>query len=154
MTETMFDLDSAANDDLVLREEQRRKELIDQAVSRFAPRLAGQPGVQVIHLHSTNNSLRKAVRELGGPKTVVVEHCVADGRERKDRNEVQHEGVFIPLPDKADLVVTKSSVSSKTAWLAARMGTMVAVLPESEDYIRARLEKQQVLVLVGGDQAR
>ena len=149
----MFDV-TQENDDLLLREAQRRKDLIDEAVSRFAPRLHGQSGVEVVHLYSTNASLRKAVREIAGPKTIVVEHCVADGRERKDRNEVQHEGVFLDLPKKADLVVTKSGTTSKVAWLAARLGTMVAVLPEAESYVRARLERQQVLVLVGGDQAR
>lgn len=153
MTEAMFDV-TQENDDLVLREAERRRGLIDQAVSKFAPRLHGQPDVTAIHLYSTNSSLRKAVRELGGPKTVIVEHCVADGRERRDRNEVQHEGVFLELPKQADLVVTKSGTNSKTEWLAARLGTMVAVLPEAEEYVRARLERQQVLVLVGGDQAR
>lgn len=153
--DTLFEHDQAAEDEFHEREEDRRQRLIDEAVSKFAPRLRGQADVNVIHLYSTNNSLRKEIREMfAGAKSVVVEHCLADGRERKDRHEMQHEGVFIPLPDKADLVVTKSSISSKISWLGARLGAMVTVLPESGDYLRARLERQQLLVLVGGDQAR
>lgn len=154
MTEALFDVDREENDRLVLQASQRREDLINQAVQSFAPHLAGQDGVKAIHLYSTNSSLRKAVREFGGGKTVIVEHCVADGRERKGVNEVQHEGVHIPLPEKADLIVTKSGLTSKVEWLGARLGAMVAVLPEAEDYVRARLDRQGVLVLVGGDQAR
>lgn len=154
MTEPMFPVDEQENDRLVLEESQRREQLINQAVQSFAPELARYDDVKAIHLYSTNASLRKTVREFGGGKTVVVEHCTADGRERKGVNEVQHEGVFIPLPEKADLVVTKSGLNAKTEWLGARLGAMVAVLPEAGDYVRARLDKQGVLVLVGADQAK
>jgi hypothetical protein len=154
MTDALFDVDIEENDRLLLQESQRHEDLISQAVQSFAPHLAGQEGVKAIHLYSTNSALRKAVRQFAGGKTLVVEHCVADGRERKGVNEVQHEGVYIPLPEKADLVVTKSALSSRIEWLGARLGAMVAVLPEAEPYVRARLDRQNVLVLVGGDQAR
>jgi hypothetical protein len=153
--DTLFEHDQTAEDEYQEREEDRRQRLIDEAVSKFAPRLASKPGVEVIHLYSTNASLRKYFRDnFSGERTIFVEHCLADGRERKDRHEIQHEGVFITLPDKADLVVTKSNLSSKVEWLGARLGAMVAVLPEAEEYLRARLARQQLLILVGGDQAR
>lgn len=151
----LFPHDQQTNDRLLLQEEERRRDLIDNAIRSFAPQLAGKPGVSVIHLHSTNASLRKAVRDMfEGVHVIVVEHCRADGKERKGRNEVQHDGVYLPLPKTADLVATKSALNSKTEWLAARLRAMPVVIPEAEDYVRARLDRQGVLVIVGADQGK
>ena len=89
---------------------------------------------------------------MAGSKVVVVEHTLSE-KERKNVNAVQHEGVYIPLPDKADLVVTKSALNSKVEWLAARLGALCVVLPEGSDYLTQRLHRQGALVLVGGAQA-
>lgn len=155
MTAPMFQTDQATNDRLLLQEVQRRQELIDTAITSFAPQLAGKPDVSVIHLHSTNASLRKAIRDMfEGARVIVVEHCRADGRDRKGRNEVQHEGVYLPLPPTADLVITKSNQTSKTELLAAHLKALPLVLPEGEEYLRKRLERAGVLVLVGAEQGK
>lgn len=154
MTTPMFDVDADENDRLIQEESARRQQLIDQAVQRFAPELARYPDVRVIHLYSSNSSLRKEIRGIGGGKTIIVEHCQADGRERKGVNEVQHEGVQIPIPATADIVATKSGLNTKTEWLAARLKAQPVVLPEGESYLRARLDRQSVLVIVGSDQAK
>jgi hypothetical protein len=124
-------------------------------VSSFAPQLAGNPDARVVHLHSTNASLRKAIRDMfAGARVVVVEHCRADGKERRDRNEIQHEGVYLPLPKTADLVITKSNLNSRTELLAAQLKALPVVLPEGEDYLRKRLDKSGLLVLVGAEQGK
>lgn len=148
----LFPIDQDQNDRLLLDAEQRRQDLIDFAVRRFAPHLEGKRDVKVIHLHSTNASLRKEIRALCGGKTILVEHVVT-GTERKDRNEVVQEGYLLDLPRKADLVATKSALNKKVEWLAARLSALPVVLPEGINYLAARLEKQRVLTIVGGDQA-
>lgn len=154
MTTPMFDVDEKENERIILEESARRQNLIDQAVKRFAPQFVGQSGVRVIHVYSGNASLRKAVREIGGGKVIVVEHCKADGRDRKGVNEVQHDDALLPIPDTADLVVSRSALNSRVEWLAARLKAQVVVLPEAESYLRARLDKQGVLVVVGADLAK
>lgn len=154
MTTPMMELDQAANDRLLLEAEQRRRDLIDRAVTSFAPHLAGQPDVTAIHLYSTNATLRKSIREaFQGRKTVVVEHC-GSGKERKGVNEIQHGQVLLPLPESADLVVTRSALNFRTELLAAQLKAMPVVMPEGLGYIYARLEKQGVLVIVGADQGK
>lgn len=152
----IFPLDQQANDRLLLEQEQRKQDLINQAVRRFAPQLINKPNIKLIHLYSTNASLRKTIRGFGNMKTLIVEHCKSTGGlERKGVNEIHHDDeYYIPLPKTADLVVTKSGLTSKTEWLAARLGAMAVVLPEGEDYLLARLDRQQVLILVGADQAK
>lgn len=156
----LFALDQQANDSLLLDAEQRKQDLIDHAVRRFAPRLAGNPDAQVLHIHSTNSSLRKLIRELfTSEKTVCVEHCgPAKVKPKHGIHEVNYDGNYegrtIPLPGSADMVVTKSSLNSKTEWLAARLGAIPVVLPEAADYVSARLEKEGVLILVGAEQAK
>lgn len=160
MTAPMFPLNQQANDNLLIAAEQRRQDLIDHAVRRFAPRLAGNPDAQVLHIHSTNASLRKLIRELFTSETTVcVEHCgPAKSRTKHGVHEINYEGSYegrqIPLPASADIVVTKSDLNKTTEWLAARLGALPVVLPEAEAYMRARLAKQKVLVLVGAEQAK
>ena len=148
----LFPIDQEQNDALLLAEAQRKNDLIDFAVRRFAPHREGKPDVRVIHLHSTNASLRKEIRAICGGKTILVEHVLA-GTERKDRNEVVQEGFRLQLPVTADLVATKSALNKKVEWLAARLKALACVLPEGQDYLMARLDKQRVLTIVGGDQA-
>ncbi|AEL98132.1 hypothetical protein SEA_SIMPLIPHY_118 [Mycobacterium phage Simpliphy] len=153
MDSELFPIDVKANDSLLIAEEQRRHGLIDYAVRRFAPTLAGKPDVTVVHLYSTNASLRKAIRELCGARTICVEHSL-DDKERKGVNQVNQDGTLLRLPKKADLVVTKSNLNSATEWLAARLGAMPVILPEGQDYLLARLERQRAIVLVGAEQAK
>jgi hypothetical protein len=149
----LFPLNQEENDRLLLEQEQRRQDLIDFAVRRFAPHLADKPDVKVIHIYSTNASLRKEIRALCGGKTVCVEH-VTTGTDRKDRNEVvQDNPVKLALPATADLVATKSALNKKVEWLSARLQALPLVLPEATNYLMARLDKQRVLTIVGGDQA-
>lgn len=150
---TLFPLDQKENDRLLLAEVQRKTDLIDYAVRRFAPHLAGKPDVRVVHLYSTNNSLRKELREMCGGRIIVVEHALA-GTNRKDRNEVVQEGVRLDLPATADFVATKSALNSRVEWLAARLRALTVVLPEATDYLLAALDKRRVLTIVGGDQAK
>lgn len=154
MTEPMFAVDADENDRLILEESQRREDLINQAVQRFAPQLARYDDVKAIHLYSTNASLRTFMRTLAGAKTVLVEHVKEGGKERKGVHEIPHEGELLPLPPTADLVATKSGLNSKTEWLAARLKAQAVVVPEGEDYIRALLERKGVLVVVGAEQAK
>lgn len=154
MTLEMFPLDQKTNDRLLMEESQRRQDLINQAVGAFAPHLASQDGVKVIHLYSNNASLRKAIREIAGGKTLVVEHCASTGRERKGVNEVQHEEPMLPLPDVADVVATKSGLSFKVELLAAQLRAQPVVLPEGSDWLRGVLDKHSAIVVVGGDQAK
>lgn len=150
----MIDMDAQENDRLLLAEAERRRELINQAVSSFAPHLRDAPGLQVVHVHSANASLRKLIRDMfKGSRAIVVEHCRADGRERRGRNEVQHECVHLPLPRFVDLVITKANLNFKIELLAAQLKALPVVLPEGEDYLRARLDRQSVLVLAGADLA-
>lgn len=153
MTTGLFSIDQEQNDRLLLEQEMRRQDLIDFAVRRFAPQFADKPDVKAIHLYSTNASLRKEIRALCGGKTILVEHVVT-GTLRRDRNEIVQEGYFLQLPAKADLVATKSALTSKVEWLAARLGAQAIVLPEATGYLSARLDKQRVLTIVGGDQIR
>lgn len=154
MTDTLFPVDQQANDQLVLQEGQRKQDLINQAVESFAPHLSGKPGVKVIHIYSTNASLRKFIRdEVAGSRTIVVEHSL-DDKERKGVNQVSQNGVFLELPKKADIVATKSNLNSKVEGLGARLGAQCVVLPEAVDWLAGVLEKSQVLIIVGGEQAR
>lgn len=151
----LFELDQAENDRLILAEAQRVKDLIDHAVRRFAPHLSGKPDIQVVNLFSTNATLRKEIRTIAGGKTVVVEHVATGLRSPKGViHEVQHDGIFLPLPATADLVATKSALNKKIEWLAARLGALPIVLPEATAYLVARLKKQRVLTIVGGDQTK
>lgn len=154
MTEAMFLIDQEHNDRLLLEAEQRKRDQIDYAVRRFAPHLAEYPDIRLINLYSTNASLRKEIRSICGGKTILVEHCGAGVRVPKGViHEVRHDGI-LPLPKKADMVVTKATPTRAVEWLAARLGCYVTVLPEAADYFMARLEKQQILTVVGSDQAR
>lgn len=149
----LFPIDREQNDALLLAEVQRKNDLIDFAVRRFAPHLEGKPDVKAIHLYSTNASLRKEIRALCGGRIICVEHVV-DGTKRQDRNEVVQEGIFLPLPPTADVVATRSALNTKTEWLAARLGALPIVLPEATDWLMAALDRKRVLVIVGADQAR
>jgi len=112
--------------------------------------------VKTIELYSTNSTLRSWVREnLARPGRVeVIEHCKAGPKSRANVNEVQHEGVFVPLPDSADIVLTKSALNSKTEWLAARLNALPAVIPEADSWLRDKVAKMDKLVIVGAEQAR
>jgi hypothetical protein len=149
----LFPLDIQENDRLLLEAEARKRELIDFAVRRFAPHLTGKDDVKLIHLYSTNNTLRKEIRALQGGKTIVVEHVLAESK-RNNIHEMPQRGVFLELPKTSDLVATRTALNKKVEWLAARLGAQVIVLPEAMDYLLARLEKQFVLTIVGGEQAK
>lgn len=150
---TLFQISMEDNDRLLLEQEQRRQDLIDFAVRRFAPQFADKPDVKAIHLYSTNASLRKEIRALCGGKTILVEHVVT-GTERKDRNEVVQESGVLELPSTADLVATKSALNSRVEWLSAKLRALPLVLPEATDFLIKLLDKRRVLTIVGGDQAR
>lgn len=154
MTTPMFDVDEKENERIILEESARRQDLIDQAVKRFAPTLARFDDVKVIHLYSTNASLRTFMRTLTGGKTVLVEHVKGSNKERKGVHEISHEGELLPLPPTADLVATKSSLNAKTEWLAARLKAQAVVVPECDSYIRALLDKKGALVIVGAEQSK
>lgn len=150
----LFDVNPNEADAILEREAQRQWELIDQAVERFAPHLQATPDVRVIHVHSSNASLRKLIREeFTGAHTLVVEHCFAGKKTKHGVHEVTHEGIVLPIPDTADLVVTKTGLNTKVEWLAARLKAQACVLPEAFPYMGALLEKRGVLVMVGGEQA-
>ena len=150
----LFDVDPNEADAILERQEERRRELIDQAVQRFAPHLENKPDVKVINIHSSNASLRKLIREeFTGAHTLVVEHCFAGKKTKHGVHEVTHEGIVLPIPDAADLVVTKTGLNTKVEWLAARLKAQACVLPEAFPYMWALLEKRGVLVMVGGEQA-
>lgn len=150
----MFTISQEENDRLLLEAEQRRQDLIDFAVRRFMPHLEGRPDVKVIHLYSTNASLRKEIRTLCGGKTIVVEHVVTGTKVPKAViHEVVQDGIYLDIPDKADLVATKSSLNKKIEWLSARLEALPMVLPEAGEYFLAALERARVLTVVGGDQA-
>lgn len=151
---TLFPLDQAENDRLLLAEEQRKQDLIDFAVQRFAPHLEGKPDIKVLHLYSTNASLRKEIRALCGGKTIVVEHVVAATKVPKSViHEVVQDGYMLDIPSIADFVVTKSALTKKVEWLCARIRALPVVLPEAQDYFLKVLEREHVLTVVGGDQA-
>lgn len=151
----LFEVDQMENDRLLLAEEQRRQDLLELAVRSFAPHLHSTPGVKAIYLYSTNASLRKTIRDaFEGSRTVVVEHTITNGRDRKGINQVAYEGMYITLPDKADLVVTKANLNSKTEWLAAQLKALPLVLPEGLGYLYKRLERVPALVLVGAEQGK
>lgn len=150
----MFPIDQAENDRLLLEAEQRKHDLIDYAVAKYAPHLINKPDVKVLHLYSTNASLRKEIRALCGGKTVLVEHVLTgNALPRTVRNVIQYESLRLPIPAQADLVVTKAGLTKKVEWLAARLSAMPIVLPEATGYLIARLDKQLLLTLVGADQA-
>lgn len=137
-----------------LAEAQYRNDLVNSAVTTFAPHLAGQTDVRVIHLYSNNNALRRLVRDtFKSAKTVIVEH-VGPGQERVGVNAVHYDEVWLPLPRRADLVIGKARVNARVEWLAANLATYPAVLPEAESYVRSLLERRTALVLVGDDQAK
>lgn len=156
MTAPMFDTDQAENDRLLLEAEQRKRDLIEHAIRRYAPELAGKPDVKVVHLYSTNATLRKEIRSIVGGKTILVEHVLTETKvPGRKINEVVEGGARLKLPTKADMVVTKTTPTKATDWLAARLGTWeVVVLPEAEDYLIARLDKQRILTIVGAEQAK
>lgn len=152
---TLFPIDQAENDRLLMEAAQRKQDLIDFAVRRFAPHLEGKPGIKVLNLYSTNASLRKEIRAQCGGKTIVVEHVVAATRVPKSTvHEVVQEGGFLlDFPSSADFVATKSALTKKVEWLAARLHALPIVLPEAGDYLVAALDRTQLLTVVGGDQA-
>lgn len=150
----LFELNQVENDRLIMAEAQRKQDLIDFAVRRFAPHLEGKSDVQCVHLYSTNASLRKEIRAIAGGKTIVVEHVAAGLRSlRGVIHEVPQESVLLTIPTTADLVATKSALNKKVEWMAARLQALPIVLPEAGEYLVARLKKQRVLTIVGGDQA-
>ena len=150
----MFPLDQAENDRLLLEAEQRKRDLIDFAVRRFAPHLEGKPDVKVLHLYSTNASLRKEIRALCGGRTILVEHVVNQMRVPKSViHEVVQDGIMLNIPKRADFVATRNALNKKVEWLAARLAALPVVLPEAGDYLLAALNKRRVLTVVGGDQA-
>lgn len=61
--------------------------------------------------------------------------------------------VLLTIPTTADIVATKSALNKKVEWMAARLRALTIVLPEAGEYLVARLKKQRVLTIVGGDQA-
>lgn len=150
---TLFPLDQQQNDQLLLDAEGRRRDLIELAVRRFAPHLIDKPDVKVIHLYSTNASLRKEIRAVCGGKTVVVEHVLA-GTKKLNVNEMQQNGVMLELPRIADFVATRSALNTKVEWLSARLRALPVVLPEGLDYLLGALAKAGILVIVGAEQAR
>jgi tRNA threonylcarbamoyladenosine modification (KEOPS) complex Pcc1 subunit len=154
MTIPWFEVDMAENDRLLLEEAQRRQDLIDFAVRRFAPHFEADPDVKVIHLYSTNTSLCKEIRSHCGGKTILVEHVLTESK-RRDRNEMltQRDGLKLAIPSTADLVATKSALNSKIQWLSAQLRALPLVLPEATEYLLAYLDKRRVLIIVGGDQA-
>lgn len=156
MTATLYAIDGDANQRLLEQEEQRRQDLIESAVSSFAPHLRNTPGLQVIHLYSSNSALRKTIRDaFEGSRTIVVEYVRGDGRERKNRNEIQQDvDVWLNIPKTADLVVTKSGMNFRTELLAAQLHALPLCLPEGLDYLYKRLERASALVLVGAEQGR
>jgi hypothetical protein len=123
-------------------------------IKQFAPRLLHDPDARVIHLYSTNSALRTLIREhFSGAKTLVVEYCGPAPANQPDRiHAVNHDG-RLPLPARADLVVTKTNLTSRVEWFAASLGTNVAVLPEAVGYVETLLSRSGVLTLVGGEQA-
>jgi hypothetical protein len=142
------------NDELLLQAERRKREVIEHAVSRYAPHLLGKPDIKVLHLYSTNDSLRKAIRAICGGKTILVEHVLTGRAIPKGvRNVVQYDALRLPIPKNADIVITKTALTRKIEWLAARLDATPVVLPEATDYLMARLEKQWLLTVIGADQA-
>lgn len=151
---TLFSIDQAENDRLLLEAEQRKQDLIDFAVRRFAPHLEGKPGIKVLNLYSTNASLRKEIRTLCGGKTIVVEHVVTETKVPKSViHEVVQDGYLLDIPRIADFVVTKSALNKKIEWLSAKLQALPIVLPEAGEYFLRALGRAQVLTVVGGDQA-
>lgn len=151
----LFEMDQMENDRLLLEEENRRQELLDTSIRSFAPHLSNTSGVKAIHLYSTNSSLRKCIRDaFEGSRTIVVEHTITKGKTRKGVNEVDYEGMYVKLPAKADLVVSKSNLNFKTELLAAQLGALPLILPEGIDYLYRRLELVPALVLVGAEQGK
>lgn len=137
-----------------LADTQYRNDLIHSAVTTFAPHLASRSDLRVIHLYSTNNALRRLVRDtFKSAKTLIVEH-VGPEQDRVGVNAIQYHQPFLPLPPCADLVIGKARPSRDAERLAACLGTYVAVLPAAEDYIRNMLDKRIALVLVGDDQGK
>jgi hypothetical protein len=153
MTTSLFPIDQALNDRLLLEAEQFKQDAIDFAVRRFAPQRLGFADVKVINLYSTNSTLRKEIRTLMGRKTIVVEHVLKESRHNQ-LHELKQDGAYLDLPVKADLVATRTALNKPIEWLAARLGAQAIVLPEAGDYLAARLDKQQILTIVGGDQAK
>jgi len=152
---TMFQIDQEQNDRLLLQEAQRKQDLIDFAVRRFAPHLEGKPDVKVLHLYSTNASLRKEIRAIVGRKTIVVEHVVTETKVPKAviHEVIQENVVKLDIPRIVDFVATKSALNKKIEWLSAKLQALPIVLPEAADYLVAALEKRRLLEVVGGDQA-
>lgn len=153
--QALFPIDQEAADRLTLAESQRTQDLIDFAVRRFAPHLEGREDVLVVNLYSTNASLRKAIRTACGGKTIVVEHVATGLKVPKSviHEVVQDGAVKLDIPRTADIVATKSALNKRVEWLCAQLRALPVVLPEAEGYLLARLNKQRVLTIVGGDQA-
>jgi len=151
---TLFAIDQEENDRLLLEAEQRKQDLIDFAVRRFAPHLEGKPDVRVLHLYSTNASLRKEIRAIVGRKTIVVEYVATGTKVPKAviHEVVQENVVKLDIPNTADFVATRSALNKKIEWLSAKLHALPIVLPEAADYLVAALEKRQLLKVVGGDQ--
>lgn len=58
------------------------------------------------------------------------------------------------LPRSADLVVSTAATNAKDEWTAARLGCMVAVLPEALPWVRNQLDAKRQLVIVGADRGK
>jgi hypothetical protein len=58
------------------------------------------------------------------------------------------------LPKSADLVASCAATNTKDEWTAARLGCMVAILPEALPWIRNQLDAKRQLVIVGGDRGK
>ena len=91
-----------------------------------------------IELHTEDKRITKIVTEEfteRGTKLVVID----------DRAK---------LPKTADAVVSCAATNTKDEWTAARLGCMVAILPEALPWLRAQLHDKRDLVIVGADRGK
>lgn len=58
------------------------------------------------------------------------------------------------MPKSADMVVSTAATNSKDEWTAARLGCVVAIIPEAMAWIRQQLEMKGSLVIVGADRGK
>ncbi|MFC9769416.1 hypothetical protein [Rhodococcus jostii] len=91
-----------------------------------------------IELHTRSARIAKIVAEEFTEKGTTVEVV-------KDAGS---------MPEVADLVVSTAKTNAKDEWTAARLGCMVAVLPEALGYLRRVLDDRGHLVLVGADRGK
>lgn len=120
---------------------------------------------QKITIYSVNATLRNHIRTaFKGARYEVIE--VTDSKKMPTTdskiNEIRQDAIDrLSLPDRVDLVVTTTPLNRKIEGLAAtlapkqgRNDVYPVVLPEAMDFLRARLDKQGELVLVGSDQVK